>query len=99
LFFLNLKFVLTIPLLYLFNLSLSTGTFPSVWKKSFIMPIFKGGDVASVTNYSPICLLSIRYSKNLRIYFIKKKLLHCSLHQHGFISEKPTTSNNLIIQK
>jgi len=58
-FFSNCKFVLTIPLLYLYNLSLSTGTFPTVWKTSFVTPISKGGDISSVTNYCPISLLSI----------------------------------------
>ncbi|KAF0721305.1 LINE-1 reverse transcriptase [Aphis craccivora] len=58
-FFSNCKFVLTIPLLYLYNLSLSTGIFPTVWKTSFITPIYKGGDISSITNYRQISLISI----------------------------------------
>lgn len=37
----NCKFVISSPLLYLFNLSLSTGIFPDTWKTSFIRPIPK----------------------------------------------------------
>lgn len=33
-FFINCKFVLSVPLLYLFNLSVSTGLFPNLWELS-----------------------------------------------------------------
>lgn len=38
----------------LFNWSISSGTFPLVWKTSFIMPLFKNGDRFDVSNYRPI---------------------------------------------
>ena len=41
----------------IFNLSVKTGTFPSLWKKSNIVPIPKSGDNQSPTNYRPIPLL------------------------------------------
>lgn len=31
------------PLTYLFNLSLTSGIFPTIWKTSFIRPIYKSG--------------------------------------------------------
>jgi hypothetical protein len=39
------------PLLHIFNLSLSTGTFPSKWKDSFLIPIFKTSKRNEVGNY------------------------------------------------
>jgi hypothetical protein len=50
----NCKFVLSIPLLYLFNLSLMSGVFPDKWKVSYILSIPKGGDISLVTNYRPM---------------------------------------------
>jgi len=58
-FFINFKFILTVPLLHLFNLSLSTSLFPTLWKSSYNMPISKSCDVTSISNYRPICILSI----------------------------------------
>ena len=44
---------------YLFNLSLSTGFFPSDWKLASIMPIFKGaGSKSDPSNYRPISITS-----------------------------------------
>lgn len=101
-FFSNCKFVLTIPLLHLFNLSLSSGTFPTLWKTSFITPISKGGVRSNVTNYRPISLLSIIPKTFESIISKKITLLLSSLicdDQHGFISGKSTTTNHLIFHK
>jgi hypothetical protein len=43
----------------LFNLSLSSGSFPTAWKKSFVVPIFKSDDKCNVINYRPISKLSL----------------------------------------
>lgn len=43
-FFTECKFVLAIPLLYLFKLSFKSGIFPACWKLSYITLVFKGGD-------------------------------------------------------
>ena len=43
----------------LFNLSLTTGTLPSQWKKSLIVPIPKSQELSSPSNYRPISLLPI----------------------------------------
>ncbi|XP_022181862.1 uncharacterized protein LOC111041765 [Myzus persicae] len=51
------KSALIKPLFYLYNLSLSTGIFPDIWKKSFVTPI--SGDKSDVRNYRPISKLSV----------------------------------------
>ena len=46
-------------LLYIFNLSWSTHTFPSTWKQSTIIPILKPGKPSdSLSSYKPISLTS-----------------------------------------
>jgi hypothetical protein len=47
------------PLLrHIFNLSLLTGKFPSLWKQAALIPIFKEGNRALVGNYRPISILN-----------------------------------------
>ena len=43
----------------IFNLSIKTGSFPSLWKKSNIVPIPKANYNHNPSNYRPISLLSI----------------------------------------
>ena len=43
----------------IFNLSIKTGSFPSLWKRSNIVPIPKANDNHNPSNYRPISLLSI----------------------------------------
>ena len=52
------KFEIATPLLPLFNLSLTTGTFPSQLKTSRTIPVFKAGERTNCDNYRPISLLS-----------------------------------------
>jgi hypothetical protein len=52
--------VISFPLHYFFNLSLSLGIFPDYWKTSFIRPIPKSSsDLSNIANYRPISLLSL----------------------------------------
>ena len=43
----------------LFNVIISTGTYPGLWGEGFIVPIFKKGDIENVENYRGITLLSV----------------------------------------
>ena len=53
-------FLVLIPqVVYMFNLSLTTGIFPRDWKVATVVPLYKGGDRTSVGNYRPISLLPI----------------------------------------
>ena len=45
------------PLTKIFNLSLVLGYFPSFWKTSFIIPLFKSGNRRNVENYRGIAKL------------------------------------------
>ena len=48
-------FLCLIPqLVYLFNLSFTTGKFPGTWKRATIIPLYKGGNKTDVSNYRPV---------------------------------------------
>jgi len=101
-FFIECKFVLAIPLLLLFNLSLSSGYFSSDWKISHVTPIKKGNDLSNIFNYWPITLISI-IPKIFESLLVSKKnypILAPVVNddQHGFIKGKSTTTNLLIFQ-
>jgi hypothetical protein len=86
-----------VPVLkHMFNLSLSNGVFPSLWKEEAVVRIFKKGSCAVMTNYRHISLLN-NFSKFFEIiihdqlsYYFKSKL-HPS--QHGCIKSKSTVTN------
>ena len=52
--------------MYIFNKSFDDRLFPSFFKRSKIIPIFKSGDCNDFNNYLTISLiLTLRFSKNL----------------------------------
>jgi len=77
------------PLLYMFNLSFTTGTFPSALKLAKVTPVYKKGDKRVIDNYRPISLLNVidkileklMYSR-VYSYLCEKHLL--SDQQFGF---------------
>lgn len=84
------------PLCFLFNLSLSSGTFPIKWKEARVTPIFKSGDKNCIENYRPVSLLnSFAKVYELLLYkfifsAIKPKI---TSQQHGFLPLKSTVTN------
>ena len=70
------------PLSKIFNLSLTSGKFPSTWKLSSVVPIPKNEDTTNPQNYRPISLLSV-ISKML------ERLAHSYIYRH-------CSTNNLI---
>ena len=56
------------PLVHIFNLSFSTGIFPSEMKIAKVIPLFKNGNKSDFSNYRPISLLS-QFSKILEKLF------------------------------
>jgi hypothetical protein len=48
-----------IPILkHVFNLSLTQQYFPAAWKKAAVVPVFKRGNHAAMSNYRPISILN-----------------------------------------
>lgn len=80
------------PLTHIFNLSISTNTFPDQWKMAKVFPLFKGGLPTDPGNYRPISVLPIfskileRHVANfLKAFLEKHTLLHT--YQSGFRSK------------
>lgn len=82
---------------YIFNLSVSTATFPDSWKQATVVPIYKRkGSARTLTNYRPVSLLpavaklldSI-LSKRLLSYLVKSNLISCK--QFGFLPRRSTS--------
>ena len=84
-------------LVKLFNLSLKSGIFPSDWKFARVVPIPKGGNHQSPSNYRPISILPI-ISKLLQKHVHNLLFQHlsnnCPLspNQWGFTEGKSTTT-------
>ena len=81
----------------LFNLSITTGSLPSPWKKSLVVPIPKNQEQSKPSNYRPISLLPIA-SKILErhIYGLIMDHLQCchplSAFQWGFLERRSTVA-------
>ena len=77
----------------LFNLSLSTGTIPSRWKKSLVVPIPKSQELSNPSHYRPVSLLPI-ISKVLERHIFMIVMDHLRLNhplsafQWGFFGGK-----------
>ena len=91
---------LLLPLSIIFNNSLQHGVFPSLWKISIIVPIYKSGSRNDIKNYRGISKLSSLPKLFEMIicdylYFNMKSLF--AIEQHGFIRNRSTTSNLIMI--
>jgi hypothetical protein len=89
---------IAIPLAHVFNLSLTSGEFPTKLKKCRVVPIFKSGDQLECDNYRPISLLN-SISKVLEKIVAEKLIYHLTSndllyqHQYGFLPKKSTEHN------
>ena len=82
----------------IYDMSLSLGSFPSVWKFSYIFPIFKAGLKKKIVNYRGICKQSAVAKifdalVTSRLQFYCKNLI--SPNQHGFMRSRSTVTNLL----
>ena len=92
---------LLVPLKYIFDLSLKSGTFPEKMKIARVTPVFKSGDTSLMTNYRPISVLPC-FSKMLKRimynrlykYLTENNLLYCK--QFGF--QKGHSPQHAILQ-
>ncbi len=100
-----IKFIgssIAVPLSHIFNLSLSTGKFPTNLKQCRVIPIFKNGCPTECDNYRPISLLS-SISKILEKIVAEKLISHLLsnnllyAHQYGFLPKRSTEQNLLKI--
>ena len=86
------------PLLHVFSLSLSTGTFPQNWKAAHIFPVHKKGPRDDVSNYRGISSLNA-VSKLFELAVLDPIFDYCKDYianeQHGFMPKRSTTSNLL----
>ena len=92
--------VIAEPLATLFNQSLEEGCLPEEWRVAQVVPIHKGGDRGSTTNYRPVSLTAILLKVFERI--LREKLVEhltqnglLSAAQHGFRKRKSCTTNLL----
>ena len=83
-------------LVYLFNQSITLGTFSESWKIATITPIPKTGDLSQVTNWSPISIIPLigKMMESLCNSFLNNYLdvnnLLCD-EQHGFRKNRSTS--------
>lgn len=80
----------------LFNLSLSTGIFPSKWKSSIVTPIYKSGNKSHIVNYRPISIQNVM--PKILDNIVADKLLTLTKNiiineQHGFIPGRSALTN------
>ena len=84
------------PLSIRFKLSYNTGIIPTDWKSANIVPIYKKGDKAVVSNYRPISLICLTAKIMERIIqdeLLTKTQESISSEQHGFLSSRSCNSN------
>ena len=94
--------VLCVPLTYIINFSILTGKYPSEYKISKVVPVFKKGYKKSLQNYRPVALLCVSgmlmeriVSMQIEDYFEKNNLL--GEFQFGFRKNKSTISELLTL--
>lgn len=88
--------VLAVPLCILFNLIISTSSFPDLWKVSKIVPVFKKGDRSNIENYRPITIVNNfakAFEMLLHEYVYRYMHNRLSQYQHGFIKGRSTVTN------
>ena len=85
------------PLTYIINLSLTTSTISTDWKKAKVSPIFKSGSTTELENYRPISVLPIvskimKREIHLQLFEFFHEMKLISKHQFGFQKKKSTES-------
>lgn len=87
---------LVTPLTFIFNYSLKVGVFPTRWKTSYIIPIFKSGSRLKVENYRGIAILPTlgKLFECLVCQILTSQIRQfISPKQHGFMKGRSTSTN------
>ena len=79
------------PLKYLFDMSLESGIFPNKLKIARVIPLYKAGDPANISNYRPISVLPC-FSKML------ERIMYNRLYKY-LTTEKFYTLNSLVFKE
>jgi hypothetical protein len=77
---------------------MSTGSVPSEWRRAIVVPVYKNGNAADVSNYRPIsltcvaCKIMERVISSDMLAFLR---MHnaISKQQHAFLSRRSTCTN------
>lgn len=82
----------------MFNVCLKKGYFSSVWKSSFILPLYKNDSRKLIENYKRIAKHSalaklFEWLVAKRLALVAESII--SLCQHGFLEERSTDTNLL----
>lgn len=92
-----IKDIIVVPLTKLINLGIRNSVYPSAFKISKVVPVFKGGNSEEESNYRPISLI-VTFSKVFE-KLLKNKITHylesnflLSQNQFGFRKNKSTSS-------
>lgn len=90
--------VLEQPLLYIFNLCLEMGTYPSIWKVSRVTPVPKVTSSNDVCEHRPIAILSAFgkiFESVINGNLIRQINSQLNNAQHGFRIARSTTTNQV----
>ena len=88
------------PIGHLFNLSVTSGVFPSVWKAAYMFPIHKKGNKRDVDNYrgiSTLCATSKLFELVLYSPIFSFFKQYIDDDQHGFMPKRSTATNLLTL--
>ena len=89
---------IAVPLCTLYMKSLLFSELPSLWKVSYVTPIFKKGNRSDVSNYRPICIgpAIAKIFDSIVADFLSFHLKPLIIdEQHGFFKGRSTTTNLL----
>lgn len=99
LFLYECRYPLSIPIHFLFSLSLNSGIFPCKWKLSYVFPLWKSGNKSEVNNYRAISKLSALPKLLDKLVELKISVLFKNIlvdEQHGFRKMKSTETNLIV---
>ncbi|XP_045447547.1 ATP-binding cassette sub-family G member 4-like [Melitaea cinxia] len=78
------------------NITLATGTYPTLWKEALVLPLFKAGDREEAKNYRPISIVSV-FAKVFELLIYPVVSWHfkqfVAPEQHGFVKARSTVTN------
>ncbi len=96
----RLALPLSTPLAYLFEMSFSSETVPSIWRRADIVPVFKKGSSREPSNYRPISLtpticraMESMIKDRIAVFLVENRLVNDC--QHGFVPRRSTTTQLL----